>query len=80
MSSASLLEEASNSEEMAKHSYKKAFIRDLRGDQSGAAYWRGRARGLELAAHNMRLAFAEAQDQSPDTPDPSLTSSTEITP
>ncbi|TXN22077.1 hypothetical protein [Methylobacterium sp. WL19] len=45
--------EIANLNEMAKHSYKKAFIRDLRGDQPGAAFWRGRARGLELAACNI---------------------------
>ncbi len=47
--------EAENFDEMAANSRKIAFVRLCLGDERGAAYWQGRAQGLELAAVNLRL-------------------------
>jgi hypothetical protein len=47
--------EAANFDEMAANSRKISFVRACRGDETGAAFWSGRARGLELAAINLRL-------------------------
>lgn len=51
-----LISEAANFEEMAKYSRMVSFKRACLGDPEGVAFWRGRARGLELAAINMRAA------------------------
>lgn len=55
-------DEIANFDEMAKQSYRAAVMHDLIGDTAGAAFWRGRARGLELAAINLRLSLVSARN------------------
>lgn len=49
-------DEAANLDGMAEASRVIASKHLVLGDEIKAAYWRGRARGLQLAAHNLHLS------------------------
>jgi hypothetical protein len=53
--SAYLDNEASNFDGMAEASARISSKHIALGDEVKAAYWRGRARGLQLAAHNLHI-------------------------